>query len=658
VQGPDDSPAGGAPAGESRAHTDESEGSAPRPATARDPQRSRRWFRPPSIRASLVIGALIPLIVAFAISSVVVLGQSSSRQQAVSAAQSSLALDSLLRARVSVYEEYVPSAAIVAAQANHITEAQLDSLLHTDFQADLVKARQQVDTLAVPGPKGQFGSARAQLVALRHEVDQKTATPLEVETFFNALGSRIDDQWQDTFDQLQSHSQSSGSLATRSRITALGTTFAAFTSGIAEENLQGGGSLESVLATSATPEEVQSLIVSHQQFQAATHDFPSQLGPHGAKAWTSLTQTPVDTQFVKNVQLAIAVGLAHGEPPLATNPAGIGAVAQSEVAWAASLSNLVLATSADLRSATATQANAASQTLYFTLIGVVLLLLAEIAAVLLLGREVRRPLDRIVVAATLIREGELEFPELDESGPKELALAAAAFNEMSSTLRSVQEQAIALSKVDLDDPVLRRSLPGRTGAALQSALMTLQASVRTNENRRAALAERATRDSLTGLLNRGAALEALRLDLASVHRSNGDLELTVLFIDLDELKTINDTFGHDRGDAAIQSVAEALKSATRTSDVVARLGGDEFIVGSLEGRGFGASELLARRIDASLSDLRLGNTDDHVAVGCSIGVAVSEPSDDRVEVLIDRADRALYVAKAKGRGQVSWSASS
>jgi diguanylate cyclase (GGDEF)-like protein len=605
-----------------------------------------------------VIGALIPLIVAVGISSVVVLGQSSSRQQAVAAARSSLALDALLRAQVSVYEEYVPSAAIVAAQANHITEAQLDTLLNTDFQADLVAARRQVNELAVPGPNGQFGNTQAQLVALRHAVDEKTATPLQVETFFNALGSRIDDQWHTTFDRLLSNSQSTGSVATRSQITALGSTFNAFTSGLAEENLQGGGSLESVLATSATPEEVQSLIVSHEQFLAATRSFPDQLGPRGAKAWTSLIKTPIDTQFVNNVQLAIAVGLGHGTPPLATDPAAIGAVAQSEVAWAASLSNLVLATSADLRSATASQANSATETLYLTLLAVVLLLLAEIAAVLILGREVRRPLARIVAAATLVREGELEFPELDESGPKELALAAAAFNEMSSTLRAVQEQAIALSKVDLDDPVLRRSLPGRTGAALQSALMTLQTSVRKNENRRVALAERATRDSLTGLLNRGAALEALRLDLASVHRSNGDLELTVLFIDLDELKTINDTYGHDTGDAAIQSVADALKSATRTSDVVARLGGDEFIVGSLEGRGFGASELLARRVDASLSGLRLGSGDDGVVVGCSIGAAVSEPSDDRVEVLIDRADRALYVAKARGRGQVSWSTSS
>ena len=185
--------------------------------------------------------------------------------------------------------------------------------------------------------------------------------------------------------------------------------------------------------------------------------------------------------------------------------------------------------------------------------------------------------------------------------------------------------------------------------------MTLQASVRTNENRRVALAERATRDSLTGLLNRGAALEALRLDLASVHRSNGDLELTVLFIDLDELKTINDTYGHDRGDAPIRSVADALKSATRASDVVARLGGTS------------SSSAHSRDEDRWLPSFWPGGSaslrysvpgDDGVLVGCSIGAAVSEPSDDRVEVLIDRADRALYVAKARGRGQVSWSTSS
>ena len=525
------------------------------------------------------------MVVAIGISSTIVVAQSSSRQQAVAARQSSLALDSLLRARVSIYQEYVPSAAIVAAQANGLTEAQLDTLLGTDFQADLVTARRQVDEQAIFGPKGEFHGAYGQLLDLRRSVDQKTATPVTVETFFNDLGSKIDASWEQSFDQLVSKSQSTDSSATRNRLTALSSTFTAFTSGLGEESLKNGGSLETILTSPATPSEVQSLVVSNEQFGSATHDFPSNLGPDAARAWTSLTTSPLDGAFSRNVQLAIAVGLGHGKPPYATDPGGIGAVGRSEVAWAASLTQLVLAGSADLRSATNAQASSATETLYLTVFAIALLLLAELAAVLIVSREVRRPLSRMVAAATLVQEGELEVPRLDESGPKELALAAAAFNEMSSTLRAVQEQATALAKVDLDDPVLRRTLPGRTGAALQSALMMLQSSVRTNEHRRVALTERATRDSFTGLLNRGAALEALRLDLASVHRSNGDLDLTILFIDLDGLKTINDTFGHDRGDAAISAVADALKSASRASDVVARLGGDEFIVGSLEERG-------------------------------------------------------------------------
>ena len=554
------------------------------------PHGSRPLVRPPSIRASLVIVALIPLVVAAVLCSSVVLNQVSSRRQAVATRQSSLALDSLLRARVSVYDEYVPSAAIAAAHANGLTEVQLDTLLHTNFQANLDTARRDVDAQGVFGPKGEFASAHAQIVALRRSVDQKTASLPEVETFFNTLGAKMDAVWQATFDRLLTNSQSTESLATRSRLRALGNTFTAFTSGLGEESLQGGGSLESILTSPPTPTEVQSLVIGHEQFQTATQAFPNGLGPKGAQAWKSLTRSSLDTAFSKDVQLGIATGLGHTAPPLATDPGAIGNVGRSEVAWADSLTDLVLASSADLRSATNSQASSATETLYVTVVAMALLLTAEIAAVLILGREVRRPLARIVAAAKLVREGELELPRLDESGPKELALAASAFNEMSSTLRAVQEQAIALSKGDLEDPLLRRSLPGRTGAALQSALMKLQVSVRASERHRMELAERATRDSLTGLLNRGAALEALRLHLASVHRSNGKLELAVLFIDIDELKTINDADGHDKGDNAIQLVADALKSETRTSDVVARLGGDEFLVGSLEQQGIGAAD--------------------------------------------------------------------
>jgi diguanylate cyclase (GGDEF)-like protein len=178
--------------------------------------------------------------------------------------------------------------------------------------------------------------------------------------------------------------------------------------------------------------------------------------------------------------------------------------------------------------------------------------------------------------------------------------------------------------------------------------------VRANETKRGELAERATRDSLTGLLNRGAALEALGLDLASARRSQGELVLTVLFIDLDKLKEINDTLGHDGGDDAITAVADSLRAATRASDVIARFGGDEFIVGLLGLRDSEAAALVATRISELVSSSVIEANGKSRKVGCSIGVAVSAPDDRTVEPVIERADEALYVAKANGRGQVRW----
>jgi diguanylate cyclase (GGDEF)-like protein len=132
----------------------------------------------------------------------------------------------------------------------------------------------------------------------------------------------------------------------------------------------------------------------------------------------------------------------------------------------------------------------------------------------------------------------------------------------------------------------------------------------------------------------------------------------VLFVDLDELKEINDTHGHDRGDAAIRAVADALRDSTRSSDVVARFGGDEFVVGSIGPRVPRAAVLLADRVGEQLAGLEIEGEDGVVKVGCSVGIAVSELFDTSVETLIERADEALYVAKEQGRGQIRWFGSS
>ena len=588
------------------------------------------------------------------VSSTVVVHQLSTRSQAESARESSLTLDGLLRARVDLYDEYIPSQAIVVARSYQVSPATLNSLLGVNVQAELVAARGVVDRNAVFGPTGAFHAEYAQLVRLRRAVDKATASGSEVAALFNQVGSAITNEWQETFDNLSYADASSDSPTTKSRLRALDSSFGAFTAGLGEENLQGGGSLETLLTTMATPAQVQSLIVSHEQFVAATGSFPASLGPHGAAAWKSLVGGPVATRFAAYVHAGISVGLGHLAPPFATNSSAIGEIARVEVAWADSLTHVVLASSVDLRTATAEQANAATHTLIVTYALTSVLLALALGAVLLLSRQVRRPLDHIVAAATSVQEGELDIPALDESGPKELALAAAAFNEMASTLRAVQDQAIALSGGDLENPVLRRQLPGRTGAALQTALNQLHRSVQAGEIEREALLERATRDSLTGLLNRGAALEALKLDLAAVRRSRGKLVLTLFFIDLDNLKMINDSIGHDGGDVAIRAVAEALRRTTRESDVIARFGGDEFVVGWLGSPDSDVPEDLAKRIIAHVAESEIVTPEGAAALACSIGVAVSEPSDETVATLLERADRALYDAKTNGRGQIRW----
>jgi hypothetical protein len=509
--------------------------------------KSRSGLQSVSIRVSLVVVVLIPLAVAVGLATTVVLHQSLIRHRSLTTRESSLTLDSLVRVRADLYAEYVPTMAIVSARVYHISGPALDALLGVNFQRNLILARRVVDHQPIFDSTGALNGSYRQLISLRRRVDHGSTDSSAVQTFFNRLASTIDTRWQQAFNRLSSESQSSASPTTRNDLMALNESFEAFTSGIGEENLPEGGSLETLLTAPATPQEVQDLIISRQQFKASTTGFPDNLGPLGKSAWKALNGNRLSKDFSGDVQLAITTGLRNEAPPFATNATGIGAIGRSEVEWEGALTKLVLASSADLRVATSKEAASATKALFVIFLFMLLLMLAVGTAVLILGRAIRRPLARLVAAAESVRVGELDVPELDESGPKELSLAAEAFNEMSATLRAVQTQAMALASGDLNDPVLQDPLPGRTGGALQSALTELQASVRAREAQREVLSERATRDFLTGLLNRGAALESLERDFARVRRSDNDLDLAVLFIDLDGLKEINDSLGHDGG---------------------------------------------------------------------------------------------------------------
>jgi diguanylate cyclase (GGDEF)-like protein/PAS domain S-box-containing protein len=164
------------------------------------------------------------------------------------------------------------------------------------------------------------------------------------------------------------------------------------------------------------------------------------------------------------------------------------------------------------------------------------------------------------------------------------------------------------------------------------------------------LKELADHDSLTGLLNRRRFDEELRLTLQRLRRHGG--QATLLLIDLDRFKRVNDTYGHKTGDEVLVAVAAALRGRLRETDVVARLGGDEFAAIALETDGKDARSLATNLADA-LHALKITSGEAELTVTASIGVVpldqVSMADDDDPLVA---ADRALYQAKSGGRDRI------
>jgi len=158
------------------------------------------------------------------------------------------------------------------------------------------------------------------------------------------------------------------------------------------------------------------------------------------------------------------------------------------------------------------------------------------------------------------------------------------------------------------------------------------------------LAHDATHDPLTELANRTLVLNRLgRADRTST--------TTVLFIDLDQFKVINDSLGHSIGDKVLRIAGERLRHAVRPNDLVGRLGGDEFVVVSTDSTDLDEVRLLAKHLRESLTQPIVVN-DRHLHVDASIGIVLAAPGDERTaEDLLRDADVAMYQAKMRGRGR-------
>jgi len=164
------------------------------------------------------------------------------------------------------------------------------------------------------------------------------------------------------------------------------------------------------------------------------------------------------------------------------------------------------------------------------------------------------------------------------------------------------------------------------------------------------LSVEATIDILSGLVNRRYfhALSEKYYERAKRYHQ----ELSVLMIDIDNFKKINDTYGHHVGDDVIRSVGKILKQNNRKSDVVARYGGEEFII-LLAETNVDKAEKLAEDLRIKIEKHTIESDNHHLQVAVSIGVtSFNDMNDKDLNEMIQRADKALYSAKHHGKNNV------
>ncbi|HRP23092.1 diguanylate cyclase [Thauera sp.] len=259
--------------------------------------------------------------------------------------------------------------------------------------------------------------------------------------------------------------------------------------------------------------------------------------------------------------------------------------------------------------------DAAKRRVLLTVGGVALLAFAgAVVMALRLARSVGEPVASLVQAVRRMAAGDLQARVPAQSASEELRALESGFNAMAESIADNQ-----------------RTLQARIDAAT------------------AQLVHQARHDPLTGLPNRRAFEESIEHAVA-IHRRAGDV-LTLLFLDLDHFKAVNDTCGHGAGDRLLCELARLLRARLRVEDQVFRLGGDEFAV-ILRGCSRADAHLIASALCEAVGGFAFDCAGQTFRVGASVGLARMEGEIHDVEAMMQAADQACYEAKREGRGRV------
>ena len=201
-----------------------------------------------------------------------------------------------------------------------------------------------------------------------------------------------------------------------------------------------------------------------------------------------------------------------------------------------------------------------------------------------------------------------------------------------------EELGLEIGAVDF----IRKPISERIVQARVSNVLNLQAATQKLEHL-------ARTDSLTGAYNHGYLLDT---GTKEIHRSHRYIRtISVLMIDIDHFKSVNDTYGHGIGDDALIKAVEVLHGQLRAEDTLGRLGGEEFAVILPETNKKGAIQL-AERLRVAISEIVIKTSTDPLSFTTCIGVAECTDQDKSIQDVLKRADSAVYQAKRQGRNQV------
>ena len=599
--------------------------------------------RRPRLRTILLLGMLLPILGGSVLAGVMVKQRWDQRAASVHLQEATARLGPTIDLATALGEEQARSTVIALAREYGIDRTELSPL------DDLEPVRARVDGLPLPAGDVAMTRAMADLRDLRQRLDAGTADYRDVDATFARVDAAVETRWRLEMTDVEAFADDRPLQAgLRARLRTLRSSLDVWAQG--SPRIRGA---LGVLLGSGTSEELHHLLEANARAAAALEAVDPAPGTRAAAAWEDFGQDPAVRRTERLLATAEQVGLGEVESPLQGDVTRFATALDDGAQWSLIINAAVQSAALDLEAAAGQAVADAGQSMRLWVAGILALGLATALVAIVTARHLTQPALDLEAAARRVEGGEFGIDPVPVRGPRELTATVTAFNDMAATLSAVEEHAVALAE-DPDSAVLGEPLPGRTGQALQAALDRLRASVQLAEAHRLELTVLATHDALTGVLNRGAALEAIERDLARSRRDG--TVLVALYLDLDGLKELNDTYGHAVGDEAIRRAAAALSDTTREGDVLGRLGGDEFVVaGVAPVGGPEAVEALAERLRAAVGAQTVTVADDTwLPLRASVGIALSDPGTRAADQLVQRADQALYRAKGAGRDAVAW----